>query len=376
MIYEMLRKEVTNKLKENEIKEGISLINNFISENGLTKSGFAQTFINIERRYNELSSKDIKGLINFEAASIFRSRIVDDILNLLTNENFKTEEKLKINTELGSIDIWVEIKDDFEEFRKDENKIKLFLDRIQKLLEIDNEVKIRQMKPGSVWILLNLPIKSAFKLFKQAKEGKLIDLNVVDAHFWIESKQKHTNDWMSIKFDKSVSYEELGFQFGLLGEEKVKNEFVDKYKSLYEEKIKIEREQRNKIESNLYRELENIQNKIDKKNFDIDRLRKSISILEFMTLETQIGTGYGSDSDSFENVFIKNNISNKTIQLNVMIKEVSGLQEMIVQLNHRLTEYITYDKGDWEYRVSNVVEEIERGFAYGLVTRKINFIAN
>lgn len=382
MIYEMLRKEVTYKLKEDKIREGIAEIDDFISKNELSRTNFSKSFITISRRYNEIERKDIQGLVNLESYSIFKNKIVVDILNFLANESIRNEEKMKPPTEMNSMDIWLELKEDFEEFRKDENKVNAFLDRIQKLLQVDRKVKIRQMKPGSVWVLLNLPIKSAFQLYKKAKEGKLIDLNVTDAHFWLEKKKEKKFDLTTIQYDNQISYEELGFQLGLLDDESFKDNFIKKYRFLYEENIKKEDEQRVKIESNLYNQLESLEGKVHQQNINLNKLKKSISLLEFMLYDTQQEVKLNIESK--ENNYLTNLIEQRQSEIKEFSNTIKGLQTRIEIINEKLNEktnFIDKDianlaKEDWKNKVLKVIENIEKGFAHGYTKRKMSTAAN
>jgi hypothetical protein len=368
--YEMLQERVIDHLSHDLINEAIEMIDRFISKNSIRKtSKFAGAFFDIKGRFINLENQESAGILEERTAVVMRNRVRYDLRNFLVDQRPGNEEKMKFPTEMNSMDVWVELKEDFEEYRRDPQKLEVFLDRIQKLLLLDQEVKIRQIIPGSVLIHLHLPVRSALKLFKHARHGDLADLNVTDAHFWLEKpmEKEESVQSVSLKFDGQISYQEIGFQLGLKGDETFKDSFIKKYRSLYEEDIEKEIMQRNRIEG-----------RIKDYKGELMRLKSSLTLLEFMLIDSKQEFDPNSFNSPYQNNYLNNLIEQKGGEINEINRSIDSLEKKLDSIgttaNADLSEMPT-DEQSLDGRrntILKVVEDIEKGFAYGYANRKLD----
>lgn len=381
MIQEMLQKEVLKSIRKGKIVEGIYLLEEFVDENNFIRSKFSRTLTSISRRLMDLERTNRKGLLDYEVYDRSKNRIVDDLLFLLDDVDSLNRNNREISSsEVQSTEIWVVVNGRLEEFN--EEKQQDFLDKLGKALKVEDNVKIKQITSGSIHILLRLPIKKAVHLYKMIKEGKMQEMKIMDAYFGIE--QSEIIETESVIFDKEITYEEIGFQLGLRGDEDYKNKFIERYKALYEENVKREEEQMKKIELNLNNQLDRLENRLKEKIANLNKQKKSISILEFMVFDSNNSESSDNEIQPNENQYLNNLISRKYDEIDRQSAAISQLEKRIESINAKLNnsaEIIDKDIAsikteNWKNKVVSIIEEIEKGFVYGYTQRRMNTEAN
>lgn len=379
MIHEMLQKEVLKSIRNDNVEEGIFLLEQFIDENGFIKTKFAKSLTSISRRLKELDRSKSLGVIDFELYALGKNKIVDSLLFLLDDvESLNNSNKPIHSSEITSTDIWVIIKGNYDDFN--ENQQQEVLSKIGKALKIDQNIQIKQIHPGSIRLLLNLPIRSAVKLFKMIKEGALEYLNIFDAYFNVQqSLGVIKNEPFNLAHE--ATYYEIGYKLGLLADEKFKDNFIGKYKTLYEENISKENKYRDAIEMNLNRQLEKLGYQQEKKIENLNRLKGSIYLLEFLLEDKRSYHNPDSGMNSNDLRLIEILIDRKYSEIKLQEESIKESQMRIDELNTRINfnvEILDNDtssvkEGYWKNKVLDKIEEIEKGFAHGYTQKIMNW---
>lgn len=370
----MLQREVLKSIRKDEIEEGIFLLEQFIEENDFIKTKFAKNLASISRRLKELDKSKSLGVISFDLYALEKNKIVDSLLILLDDVDcLDNSNKPIYSSEINSTDIWVVINGNYEDFN--ESQKQELLSKIGKALQIDQHIQIKQIYPGSIRLLLSLPVKSAIKLFKMIKEGALQSLDILDVYFNVEHSFESIKN-AHLNFAADRIYYEIGYRLGFHYEESFKNNLIETYKKLYEESIWEEKHYKLKILNGLEIKLENLEGKLLKRIKNLNRLKSSSYLLEFFLEDTKRYYNSNSEVNSKDIGLITKLIDNKHREIDLQEISIQEIQERIDELNNRKDSYeknlgedLFIKRGYWENKLLKIIEEIEKGFSLGYVER-------
>lgn len=375
MLQIILQNEVLKSIRKDKISEAIFLLEEFIDENHFGKSKFSKNLTSIRRRLTDLEKTNSKNIISYEVYIRTKNKIVDDLLFLLDDvESLNSQNEKIISSELESTEIWIVIKGNFEEFN--EEKQQDFLKKVRKALKQDNSIKIKQIKSGSIHILLKMPVESAIRFYKMIKTGKMSDLNILDSYFSLS--RLNMSELKTSVNASAVSYWDIGFNCGVLGDEEFKNLFISKYRELHEEYIIKERDQLIRIEDNLYNQRKNLDNQLLNKTKNLNQLQKSILILKFILSDYQDFDNKNTNVILLHDDYLKELVEWKATQIDQQNFEIKNLEEEISEINFRIrenakiiNEYLLNLKQK-NNRILSIIEEIEKGYAYGHTQKSVN----
>lgn len=222
MMIKVLQKSMMDMIAIGMLEKALESMYEFIVQNNLYSSDLGKTVTLLKGTLAELNNNDRKGNLSLSDYSLQKNQISSKFIDQLANiENLVSQEKLLTLEEPSMLnqEITVVIDRNIESYSDSDKES--FVTAISNLLNITRTtVKIIKTYPGSVNLVLSLPIDSALKLYMIAKKGELSNLGVIDT-FLFESVE------MPINSKRKEDYHDIGVMLGLNNQSGLKKEFLN-----------------------------------------------------------------------------------------------------------------------------------------------------
>ena len=223
---------------------------------------------------------------------------------ILENEK-KIKELISQNDELSKLK---DIKNNYETIKLEISKLKELLDKYKININNDNinnnEIKNEQISNNLEQLLIHFKIEmeklSIFKdtqkdllknMIKKEFENHIINLKkIFNESSFIDSKPYKIIEYLNNKMEELYGYKTKAEKFQsqvdlLLNEQKLLKEQIKVYKKLYEESLKIQKMQKEKIDKyiideNIYKEILKESRKYIQRHFSVEKQEELLKILE------------------------------------------------------------------------------------------------
>lgn len=365
MLHVLIQKDVIKKIRQDELGEAINLLEKFIDENNFTKYKFSNSLAIIRQRLTELNRLNSRGVFRYDDYTREKVKISSDLLILLDDVDSLSNQKKEIKfSEIDSTEIWIVLDEPFEDF--DEKKQQDLLDKLSKVLKVGSNIKILQKYPGSVRLLLKMPVQAAVRLYRLFKEEDMTQLSISDVYFG--ARDVVIKDLETSPVDKEANYWDIGFQLGLIGDIEFKDALIERFQKI---NFRDEDSRDKKVKDFLYDRREMLRLTLRERRESLNRNRILMDLFELFL----VSFSSNNAEKQLDSIFLDNLLSSKQSELKTQVHEIKIIESKIeeIDLEYKgFVESLTKKGSQINDKILSVIEDLEFGFALGYAEHKLN----